>query len=234
MQLNANWYELMTGDVMVERAVAAPRTRTEFEVDFGLWKDMIEEPAKYGDDIYEWLDLHAKLMAGPGRWRLAAYEYAIQAQEQAVLAEEQAEWRAAFAPIAKEAAKLGMKKWCDRDVKAFVARIRAAVVTIQAAVRGHQARSKLPFRDCCMCLSHRICPLQTDVGMMCRGCAAQGPYDEETGPIADPWSEFRGDFVDLAARFVSGCRNCSCPLEEAGQFCDRDCEYAYLKEAWRN
>ena len=346
MQLNANWYELMTGDEMVPRAMEQAQTRTEFQVDFAIWKDMMEEPTKYGDDIYEWLALHEKLINGPGRWRLAAYEYAIQAEEEAQLAAEQAEWRAAFTPIAKQAATLGMKKWCERDVNAFIAKIRNAVVTIQAAVRGHQARSNQPFRDCCMCLSHRVCPLQTDVGMMCRGCAEQGPYDEETGPIADPWSEFRGDYVDLAPeptdydsepevdpsyipeprgvrdrlhefgvnrlfkcgweqgntgtclwcgttfkRPYSGmfeganefgycsdecdrnrycwlrmqwagkkgpldhvwlaglaegvirsnpalyeeCRHCRCPLDEGqtNRFCDRDCEYAYFKEEWR-
>jgi hypothetical protein len=49
-----------------------------------------------------------------------------------------------------------------------------------------------------MCLSHRICPLETDVGMMCRTCAEQGPHEDITGPVADPWNWFRADYVDLA------------------------------------
>jgi len=236
MQLNANWYELMTGDVMVQRAEETARTRTDFEIDFAIWKDMVEEPEKYGDDIYDWLALHETLMRGAGRWRLGAYEYAIQAREEAAIAEEQVEWRAAFTPIAKQAAALGMKKWCERDVKAFIAKLRTAVVTIQAAVRGHQARSKLPFRDCCLCLSHRVCPLETDVGMMCRGCAEQGPYTEETGPLADPWSEFRGDSVDLTLRAppppLRLCAYCESTLPaDAHAYCDTICRDYHADEA---
>jgi hypothetical protein len=81
-----------------------------------------------------------------------------------------------------------------------------------------------------MCLSHRISPLQTDVGMMCRGCAAQGPYDEETGPIADPWSEFRADYVDMVptkpvepAEPVHMCAYCETLLPLDQEVCDDVC-----------
>jgi hypothetical protein len=49
-----------------------------------------------------------------------------------------------------------------------------------------------------MCLSHRICPLQTGAGMMCRSCQEQGPYEDITGPVADEWNWFRAEGVDLA------------------------------------
>ena len=239
MQFNANWYELMTGDVAVGRAVEKAQTKTEFEIDFAIWKDMMEEPAKYGDDICEWVDLHEKLINGPGRWRLAAYEYAIEAREEAKLVEEQAKWRAAFAPIAAQAAMKCLDRRVKRDIKTFLAKIRNAATTIQAAVRGHQARSKLPIRDCCMCLSHRICPLKTDAGMMCRGCAEQGPYDEETGPLADPWSEFRADYADLAPIYEEDYAACHCGcgrdaaggdyVSNAGPFFDRSCMVAFCR-----
>jgi hypothetical protein len=238
-------------------AVQEPRIRTEFDVDFALWRDMIDEPAKYGDDIGEWLELNERLTQGPGRWRLGAF------------------WDQKQAELEDTLATLALAETSRR-------RTEAATV-IQSAIRGHLARAKQPFRDCCMCLSHRISPLVTDVGCMCRGCAEQGPYTEETGPIADPWSEFRGDFVDpvqpapirmcrycettlpagvhefcdeicreyLAdeeefnlGNAASGqhtarhgqCHNCFCPLDEGqtGDFCDRDCEYSYMKEAWRS
>lgn len=80
------------------------------------------------------------------------------------------------------------------DKEFEIVRNRAATA-IQASVRGHKTRTTAKFRDCCMCLAHRVCPLHTDVGMMCRECAAQGPYAEETGPLADPWSEFRADYA---------------------------------------
>lgn len=193
------------------RAAARPtqttalRVRTEFDRDFAIWRDMIDEPAKYGDDICDWLALNETLMAGPGRWRLGAY------------------W---------------CEKQAEQDAADANARIYDAAVLIQAAVRGHMARNAQPFRDCCMCLSHRICPLKTDVGMMCRGCAEQGPYTEETGPLADPWSEFRGDYEDMAAPEPEPehCRWCMSTLEDGQKdlFCDRDCEYDYMKETWRD
>jgi hypothetical protein len=216
--------------------VVARRPRTEFDVDFAIWKDMIDEPAKYGDDICEWLALDEKLRNGTGRWRLAAYWTQIQAEEDAKAEALVAPWRKLYSQCAAEAAVAGERAWIRRDIKRIVDRVRNAVVTIQAAVRGHLARNKQPFRDCCMCLSHRTCPLKTDVGMMCRECQAQGPYEDITGPVADGWNWFRAEGVDLTAhKPVSECRECRCPLEDVQiAFCDRDCEYAYMKEEWRD
>jgi hypothetical protein len=229
----------------VEQMVSVPRSQAE--VDWAVWQDMVNEPEKYGDDIVEWLALDEQLRAGPKRWRVAAFW--LQKEEEKIQAEKEAQapWRAIYSVAAKQAAVAGERAWVSRDIKRHVARFRAetlaretlrnnAATVIQAAVRGHQERTASPFLNCCMCLSHRICPLETDVGMMCRGCAEQGPHDEETGPIADPWSEFRADYVDLAARpaAVENCRWCTTPLDE-GQwtFCDSDCAGSYNKETWR-
>jgi len=194
---------------VVEEMVSVPRSQAE--VDWAVWQDMVNEPEKYGDDIVEWLALDEQLRAGPKRWRVAAFW--LQKEEEKLQAEKEAQapWRALYSVAAKQAALAGERAWVSRDIKRHVARFRAetlaretlrnnAATVIAAAVRGHQIRSNSPFLNCCMCLAHRICPLQTDVGMMCRGCAEQGPYDEETGPIADPWSEFRADYVDLAPK----------------------------------
>jgi hypothetical protein len=267
--------------------VVVRRPRTEFDVDFAIWKDMIEEPAKYGDDICEWLALDEKLTRGPGRWRLAAYWTQIQAEEDAKAEALVAPWRKLYSQCAAEAAVAGERAWIRRDIKRIVDRVRNAVVTIQAAVRGHQVRTASPYLDCCMCLSHRVCPLKTDAGMMCRECAQQGPYEDITGPVSDGWNWIRADYVDLSApkpvrmcqycettlpaevqdfcdetcrqyhaddaefgidnpevarqhgqhsAHQGQCRMCFCPLED-GQtscFCDRDCEYAYMKEEWRD
>ena len=212
--------------------VAAPapvvrRPRTEFDIDFAIWRDMVENPVQYGDDICEWLELNEKLTNGPGRWRLGAFWDRYQAEQEKV-----------------DAQRAAIEEGVRQD--------KAATV-IAAAVRGHQARTRMPFRDCCMCLSHRISPLETDVGRMCRGCAEQGPYTEETGPLADRWSEFRADFTDPYRAVVAYilaqprlraptpepetelCRWCFSDLEDGQKdgFCDRDCEYDYMKEAWR-
>lgn len=206
------------------RPVVPERMSAE-DTDWNLWKDMVENPAEFGDDIVEWLDLDEKLRAGPKRWRVDAYwlrkeeEKAEKEREKWEKEEaERAPYRELYSRIAKEAAAKGMKTWVERDVKRFVARIQNAAVRIQATVRGHLARSKMGFLDCCMCLSHRICPLETDVGRMCRACAEQGPYEDLTGPVADPWNWMRADYVDRASKFkeCEWCNECGSwlPVED--------------------
>lgn len=179
-------------------AVARPQ-KTQVQLDFDLWREMVEEPAKFGDDITDWLELDAKLRQSPGRWRLEAYWMERQLEEEAKEEALVAPWRTLYSQVAKEAAVTGERRWLQRDIKRIVGRIRRSVVMIQAAVRGHLVRNGVPFRDCCMCLSHRICPLRTDVGMMCRACATQGPYVDITGPVSDGWNWFRAEYEDLSA-----------------------------------
>lgn len=186
--------------IKVVRPPVAPRQRSQFDVDFSLWKEMIEEPAKFGEDITDWLELDAKLSRGPGRWRLHAYWSERQAMEDARETALAAPWRALYSLVVREAARAGEQAWIRRDIRRITGRIRRAIVTIQAAVRGHVVRSRLRIGDCCMCLAHRICPLLTDVGLMCRECAAEGPHVDRTGPLEDGWNWFRSDYVDLARR----------------------------------
>jgi hypothetical protein len=170
-------------------------------LDQRVWRDMVEEPEKYGEDIEDWLELDAKLRNAPGRWRVEAYWLQKEADLEAEEKEAQAEWRAIYSLASREAAEAGMKAWLARDIKRHVARFKNAIVRIQAAVRGHQVRTKLNFLDCCMCLAHTVCPLETDVGMMCRACAEQGPYEDITG-CDDPWNWFRADYVDRVMPMV--------------------------------
>lgn len=44
----------------------------EYAADLRLFRDMIMEPSKYGDDIDMVLDIEQKLLNGPARWRVAA------------------------------------------------------------------------------------------------------------------------------------------------------------------
>ena len=183
----------------------APEVKSESDLDWSVWRNMVEDPAKYGDDIIEWLDLDEKLRAGPKRWRVEAYwlqkeqekEEETKRKEEAIEAV-RAPYKVLYSRAAKQAAAKGMQVWIARDIKNFLARIRNAATKIQAAVRGYQARSKLTFLNCCMCLSHRMCPLETQVGMICRACGEQGPYEDITGPVSDPWNWARADFTDLA------------------------------------
>lgn len=68
-------------------------------VAFRLWKDMILEPAKYGDEDWEeWLQMDAQLRCGPKRWRMAAFWLELEEEEKARVRELyatriQAAWR---------------------------------------------------------------------------------------------------------------------------------------------
>jgi hypothetical protein len=168
---------------------------TPRQLDFAVWKDMVEEPGKYGDDIVEWLDINDRLMAGPSAWRLAAF-------------------------------------WTLLEDQRMEDKVIPAVVKIQAMVRGYQARVRATFRDCCMCLAHCVSPLKTDVGMMCRECARQGPYIDMTGPLADPWDWYRGDFHDEE---IPACKWCLAPLEDGqDDFCDADCLREFKDDVYRD
>lgn len=235
--------------------------------DFNLWKDMVEEPEKYGDDIVEWLELNDKLTTDEGRWRIAAYWD----EKEVVPDPVETPWREVFSSIAAEAARVCMIRTIKREIKMRADQYRAAraiqavvrgylvrcrtrvcedcngqlatlvfndkvhlcddchtfwldreeawdlhvaeeeaaqwetenyaATVIQAAVRGHLARSKQLFRSCCICLSNRISPLHTAIGMMCRACAWDGvscPNIHE--PLDVQWA--RQTYADMA--------NCKC------------------------
>ena len=149
-------------------APVTPEPRTADDVDWKLWQDMVEDPAKYGDDIIDWLELDESLRAGPKRWRVPAYWLQREQEQKDKENALQAPWKEIYSLVAKEAAAKGMKMWLDRDIRNFINRINNAAVTIQAAVRGHNVRTKSDYLNCCMCLAHTLCPLETVFGMMCR------------------------------------------------------------------
>ena len=188
--------------------VAAP-ARSARDVNFGAWRDMVDEPEKYGSDLEaEWLALDTQLCASVGRWRLEGHWLQKEADLEEAATNAQQTWRDAFAQVARLAAEKGEREWFRRDIKRLVLRRRNALLLIQAVVRGHLVRSRVNFRDCCMCLAHRISPLKTDVGMMCCECAEQGPHEDITGPVADPWNWFRADFTDGRKRQRMACKTC--------------------------
>jgi hypothetical protein len=196
------------------------KVNSEREVAFAAWRDMVDEPEKYGSDLEnEWLALDAELRAGSGHWRLEAHWLSKEAELEEALANAQLTWRDIFTRVARLAAQKGEREWFRRDVHRILKANRKAArkqvkvankaaTKIQAAIRGHLARSNANFRDCCMCLAHRVCPLQTDVGMMCRDCAEQGPHEDTTGPVADPWNWFRADYTDTRKRPCLACNVC--------------------------
>jgi len=68
------------------------------ELTFRVWKDMIENPCMYGNDIVEWLTLDEEVMRGPKRWRAGAF-WQIREDEETIKVENamatriQAAWR---------------------------------------------------------------------------------------------------------------------------------------------
>jgi hypothetical protein len=225
-----------------------PEPKSELDLDFATWKDMVEDPAKYGDDIIEWLELDEKLRVSPKRWRVEAYwlckeQEAVEEKKRKEEAIEslRAPYKALYSQIAKQAAARGMDRWIRSDINRFLARIHGAATKIQAAVRGHQTRSSLSYLNCAMCLAHRICPLESQVGMICRDCGAQGPYEDITGPVSDPWNWARSDLIDWTRQGQCECEECvdnyvhEHPEEYKCVYCGVGCHPAvnvYGPEGW--
>lgn len=98
-----NWIDAMEAKRAEFKAKsAAPlivRDMSPAAVTFRVWRDMIREPAKYGDDDWEeWLVMDQELTCGPGRWRVAAFWLELEEEEQIRLREFyatriQAAWR---------------------------------------------------------------------------------------------------------------------------------------------
>lgn len=63
-------------------AVPIARDMDDDAVLFRVWRDMILEPAKYGDDDWEeWIGMDAQLRAGSKRWRVAAFWLQMEDEE---------------------------------------------------------------------------------------------------------------------------------------------------------
>lgn len=184
----SSWGDLMTTGVS-QSSSYQPIARTEHSA-VALYRDMADEPWKYSDDdLFAWVELDKALRAGRYRADVEAYWQDREVREQAEQQREVDAKRRKLAPIAEEAAALGMRWWIQRDIRVFKTQRRRGATLMQALVRGYQTRSKNPHLDCCMCLSHRVSPLKTDVGWMCRECAALGPYEDLVEN--DPWNWHR-------------------------------------------
>lgn len=216
----AQWGDMMTS--MYTNRSGQSVVRSAY-IPAALYADMADEPWKYGDeDMFAWLDLDDQLRTTPER---AAYWQDREDREQAEQArvdERHRMDRAVFTPIAKEAAKVAMKRWVERDIRNIVKRFKGSATKIQALVRGYQTRCKNPHLDCCMCLSHRISPLKTDVGYMCRECAELGPYVDLVNN--DPWNWHRANYVDEAPGDMVNCMWCA-KKGYWDDYCSYECEW---------
>jgi hypothetical protein len=199
----AKWGDVMTDSVFVQRD-AIKRVENSVE---RLYQDMADEPGKYGDDIFGWSALEPNREFAESYWSLRQErEQDDETRANAGNIAEQNRWRKIYTKIAHQAGALGIKRWINLDIKRIKAEVKASIAKknkdkankisatkLQALVRGYQARCKNVHLDCCMCLSHSISPLKTDVGYMCRACAVDGPHVDIVRD--DPWSWYRAEFI---------------------------------------
>ncbi len=223
-----NWGDMMTGMCAAQSNAG---TRTVFSK-VALYTDMADEPWKYGDDILEWTALDEQLRNGNERASVTAYwadrevlQQAERARKTKANEAERKAWMYTFKCIAKEAAKFAAKRWVQRDIKRHVERFNRSVTKIQSLIRGYQTRSKDAHQDCCMCLSHRISPLKTTVGYMCRDCAEMGPYEDLVEE--DPWNWHRAEYIDEAPNVCFSCVWCTkdMPMGCCDDYCSYECEW---------
>lgn len=127
-----------------------PIPRAKQDMNYRLWKDMVTESAKYGEDMETLPELEGKVMKT--YWSPEVQKYK---EKQELLAKVRT-------LVEKFKVEYDYKKKC--------------AIVIQAVVRGHQCRNSTVcrFRDCCHCLAHTVCSLQ--VGWrywVCKDCVRE-------------------------------------------------------------
>ncbi len=148
------------------------------ELDFRVWKDMVENPCMYGDDITEWLALDEKVRTGPKRWRVAAFWQKKQEEQDAK------DWAHLLGLLAKAAKE--QQRMYEEAIAAEIAHDNAMATRIQALWRGYSTRVKQVWRDCAKCLAHGICVETIGEEHVCRCCWGEANPVEDTvvTPIA--------------------------------------------------
>lgn len=68
------WFQDMEGKRNAVQAPPAPVPEMDEDTrNWRVWRDMVEDPEKYGSDIGEWVALDEEVRRGPKRWRVDAY-----------------------------------------------------------------------------------------------------------------------------------------------------------------
>ena len=215
------------------------RPATQDPPQLRYYRDVADEPWKYGDDAFEqWNALDDDLPNYPGRWRVAAY-WARREDEEIL-----------------EPARQRLNDLLTKAQSEFTEKM-AAATKIQALVRGHQLRCSVRFMDCAECLKHGAAPHEVEGRNLCRTC-----YDtlgwQECSHCGMPVHQDRmTDFVGCCSReCLEGlgfeevgdlvfpepdecsvdeppvCGGCGCVMDEAdkddyrqGYWCSRACAY---------
>ena len=138
-------------------SVPAPIKSSLLDITFRAWKDMVEEPWKYGDDAWaEWLEMDDELWKSPSRWRLAAF------------------WQKKQNQMDEESHK-ALVQMLENVRIAFDNRM---ATRIQSAWRGHRLRDDHPQLNCGECLVHVPCRYKDRGVYLCWDCAFKYSPDE--------------------------------------------------------
>jgi hypothetical protein len=225
------------------------RTPTPDMPQMRYYRDVADEPWKYGDDAFEqWLLLDNDLPKFPGRWRVDAYW--TRREEDEILAPQRVRF---FDLLTRAQSEFTAKVAAATKIQALVrgqmvrTRLNAAATKIQALIRGHQLRCSVRFMDCAECLGHGVAPHIVEGRHICRTC-----YDTlgwtECGfcgmPVhRDRQTEFYGccsrecmmEIFDPTADppdQTAACEGCGCDMDvedkneyRRGYWCSRACAY---------
>jgi hypothetical protein len=227
---------------------------TEDELNWRVWKDMMAEPWKYGADIGEWMELDAKVRAGPKRWRADAVWWEIvreiEEEESSAAAKIQAAWRGhqsryATAPrfncsrcLAHEVCWVACEDrehWlCEPCAKewAVALRVLGEELEYEEELAEYEARVQ---EDMDQDLSDEVC---ADCGDDIVQYAATVGGEWFCAACIHDWTECQregcGRPMRTEGRCWNHCSECGDDLAGLGQtngFCSSDCRTAYLRDS---
>lgn len=249
------WVTQVSAERVAFQAPAAPAPEMDEDTrNWRVWRDMVEEPWKYGSDIGEWLELDEQLRRGPKRWRVDAYWNAkvreMEAEEQEAAAIKiQALWRGhtlryVLAPRFNCACclkrELCWTPWEDRMHWLCGECAREWAVVLRTIAEEEEREVELEE------LRREIEAAESDPMEFCDDCGEEVVmYGAKVGEL---WlcPECIHDWTtctrcDRAVRHESRCDNhcveCGEELTGLGKtdgFCSGDCMYAYRKDSWKD
>ena len=160
----------------VARAKAAAEARnpvqpSALDITFQAWKDMVEEPWKYGDEDWaEWLAMDEELHNSHKRWRVTAFWQSKQDEADRIA-------RAAFHQMLVDAQARFEHRMATR---------------IQAAWRGHALRDSHAQLNCGICLAHVPCQSKVRGVYACKDCEEEDvrPCQWCSAPLDDDQDAF--------------------------------------------
>jgi hypothetical protein len=229
---------------------------SEDERNWRVWKDMVEEPEKYGSDIGEWTLLDEEVRRGPKRWRVDAYWYGkvreIEAGQAMAVTKIQALWRGHVARTV-----LGERFNCGRclahiacparleDDDLYVCRVCKGEVDAEWKALGDALEAEEEYRQWLEEYELRQ-EMDAEQGLgeeeVCDDCG------EETVMYGAQVGELRlcPDCIHIwevcnrcdRAKPVGGrcdnhCKECGDEMTGLGStndFCSGDCHYAYMRD----